>query len=174
MICIIQKSAMFPEILKTEIWHTTSVDRFKGILTIGGILPEPPIPDKDRWGGCGSTQYPFVRSIGGVSLFDFSDFDEVAYEQKHPLSMWKTFVPCLTQWDEAIWIELNRSAIKDNFIDGKALIERWKRQGNLGRKVMPIIEAAHIGPVPISAFHRVIIFRKLDQTFAQVQMPIYR
>lgn len=161
---------MFPEVLREGIWHTTSVDGFEGILAAGGILPEPPIADKDRWGTAfGPRLYPFVRSIGGVSLFEFSGFDEVAYEQQYPFSMWKTFVPCFSQWDEAIWIELDRSAIKDNFIDGKALVERWKWQGELGRKLMPMIEAAHIGLVPISVFHRVLVFRKCDQEFQPVK-----
>lgn len=163
---------MVPEILREGIWHTTSVERFEGILAAGCILPEPPIPDRDRWGtACGPSLYPFVRSIGGVSLFDFSGFDEATYNEKYPVSMWRTFVPCFSKWDEAIWIELDYSAIKDSFVDGNSVIERWKRQGELGRKVMPIIEAAHIGPVPISAFRRIFMFSKHDQEFKQVQMP---
>jgi hypothetical protein len=35
---------MFPEILREDIWHTTSVERFEDMLAAGGILPEPPIP----------------------------------------------------------------------------------------------------------------------------------
>jgi hypothetical protein len=164
---------VFPEVLREGIWHTTSVDRFEGILAVGGIFPEPPIPDQERWGTArGAAFYPFVRSIGGVSLFDFAGFDEVVYEEKYPLSMWRTFVPCFIEWDEAIWIELDCSAIKDNFVDGKSVVELWKRQNELGRKIMPLIEAAHIGPVPISAFRRVFMFRKLDQEFKQVEIPI--
>jgi len=37
----------------------------------GALLPDPDIPDCERWGG-----YSYVRSIGGVSLFDFGRFDE--------------------------------------------------------------------------------------------------
>lgn len=32
------------------LWHTTHPDRFKGILAAGAILPEPGIPDRERWG----------------------------------------------------------------------------------------------------------------------------
>ncbi len=163
---------MFPEFLREGIWHTTSVERFEGILAAGGILPEPPIPDKERWvTDAGPALYPFVRSIGGVSLFDFAGFDEVVYEEKYPHSMWRTFVPCFSEWDEAIWIELDRYALKNSFIDGKSVVERWKRQGELGRNIMPMIEAAHIGPVPISAFRRIFMFSKHDQEFKQVQIP---
>ena len=164
---------MFPEILREGIWHTTSVERFEGILAAGSILPEPPIPDKDRWGtACGPSHYPFVRSIGAVSVFDFTGFEEATYEEKYPLSMWRTFVPCFSKWDESIWIELDRSAIKNDFIDGKAVIERWKQQNQLGRKIMPIIEAAHVGPIPISAFRRVYKYNKHDEEFRQIQIPI--
>ena len=164
---------MIPEFLRGGIWHTTRGERFEGILAAGGILPEPPIDDKDRWGTAfGPRLYPFVRSIGGVSVFDFSGFDETAYEGKYPNSMWRTFVPCFGEWDEAIWIELDRYAIKDSFIDGKSLVELWKRQGDLGRNIMPIIEAEHIGPVPISAFRRIFRFSKHDKEFKQVVTPI--
>lgn len=163
---------MFPEILREGIWHTTSVERFEGILAAGSILPDPPIPDMDRWGtACGPSHYPFVRSIGAVSVFDFSGFDEATYEVKYPNSMWRIFVPCFSKWAESIWIELDRSAIKDRFIDGKAVVERWKQQNELGRKIMPIIEAAHIGPVPISAFRHIYKYNKHDQEFRQIKMP---
>jgi hypothetical protein len=163
---------VLPEILREGIWHTTSVERFEGILVAGGILSEPPIPDNDRWGtACGPSLYPFVLRIGSVSVFDFSGFDEATYDEKYPFSMWRTFVPCFSKWDEAIWIELDRSAIIDSFVDGKSVIELCKRQGELGRKIMPIIEAAHIGPVPISAFRRIFMFSKHDQEFKQVPMP---
>ena len=126
---------MFPEILREGIWHTTRVERFRGILAAGSILPDPPIPDLDRWGtACGPTGYPFVRSIGAVSVFDFSGFDEATYNEKYPLSMWRTFVPCFNKWDESIWIELDRSAIKNSFIGGPELLERWKQRNELGEK----------------------------------------
>ncbi|MBX9658469.1 MAG: hypothetical protein K2X00_07860 [Nitrospiraceae bacterium] len=164
---------MFPEILREGIWHTTSVERFEGILAAGSILPEPSIPDMDRWGAAGGPRhYPFVRSIGAVSVFDFSGFNEAIYEEKYPVSMWRVFVPCFGKWDESIWIELDRVTIKDSFIDGKTLIERWKQQNELERNIMPVIEAAHIGPVPISAFRRIYKCNKHDQEFRQIYIPM--
>ena len=32
-----------------RIWHTTTEERFDGILRSGEISPEPDIPDSDRW-----------------------------------------------------------------------------------------------------------------------------
>jgi len=106
-----------------------------------------------------------------VSLFDFLGFNESAYTDKYPLSMWKTFVPCFRDWDKAVWIELDRAAIINNFIDSRALLARWIQQNELGRKIMPIIEAAHIGPVPISAFRRVYEFNTHNQEFRQILIP---
>ena len=65
------------------VWHTTHPERFLSILNDGAILLEPPIPNDERWGvGLGPDHYPFVRSIGGVSLFDFRDFDPVRWSRK--------------------------------------------------------------------------------------------
>ena len=149
---------MFPEALVNGIWHTTSVERFNAILEGTAILPNPPIPDSERWGTAGGPDlYPFVRSIGGVSVFDFTAFDESVYEKRYPLSNWSEFVPCRRSWGSAVWIELKRELLGASFIDGQNLLTRWKREGG-GRRIMPLIEGAHIGPVPTSVFARVLVY----------------
>ena len=66
---------MFPELLRRGIWHTTSVERFDQILADGKILPNPNLPESERWGTrIGSVGYPYVRHLDGVSLFDFEAF----------------------------------------------------------------------------------------------------
>jgi hypothetical protein len=35
--------------LRDGLWHTTHPDRYTGILSTGAILPNPDIPDSDRW-----------------------------------------------------------------------------------------------------------------------------
>ena len=58
-----------------SVWHTTRPERFQHILESGAILPEPDIPKAERWGTAGGPEgYPYVRSIGAVSLFDFRSF----------------------------------------------------------------------------------------------------
>lgn len=65
-------AAVVLQTLRGGVWHTTDSERYKGILSAGAILPEPPIPDSDRWEtGLGTIGCSYVRSIGGVSLFDF-------------------------------------------------------------------------------------------------------
>jgi len=42
------REAILPELVG-GLWHTTHPDRFERILKAGAILPEPDIPDKERW-----------------------------------------------------------------------------------------------------------------------------
>jgi hypothetical protein len=66
------------------LWHTTIPERYENILSSGFILPEPPnMPDNERWSTSqGKEFYPYVRQLGGVSLFDFDDFDPEAYSKE--------------------------------------------------------------------------------------------
>ena len=148
----------FPSILLNRLWHSTTYPRYELILRDGAILPEPEIPDSARWNtGKGPAHYPYVRSLGGVSLFDFTDFDPKKYG-KHYIASWHTFVPLGKLSGNKIWIEINRDAVRESLIEGKELVERWKEENALGRNLMPIIEVAHIGPVFESAFSRVLHF----------------
>lgn len=151
--------AGFPEILKKAVWHTTSQERFRGILESEHILPEPLIPEKERWGtAAGPSGYPYVRSMGGISLFDFNQFDEHQYERKYPLSNWHTFVPKPQKFDSAVWIRLDPFRLGDKFIDGQSLLRRWKSE-NATRRIMPEIEAAYIGRISVSLFEDVIEYK---------------
>lgn len=76
------------------VWHTASQDRFVRILECGAIFPEPDIPHEQRWGtAAGSEGHPYVRSIGGVSLFDLRGFEAETYSTEYPCSSWEYFVP---------------------------------------------------------------------------------
>ena len=136
------------------VWHTTHPERFEQILECGAILPEPKIPERERWGtASGPECYPYVRSIGAVSLFDFRDFDAESYSAEYPSSSWEYFVPCHISWGCAVWIEIDHESIAPAFISGIELRARRKAEGSF-RRIMPLIEAAHIGPLPYRAFKR--------------------
>ncbi len=142
------------------VWHITSQGRFRRILELGAILPEPDIPEGERWGtAVGPEGYPYVRSIGGVSLFDFRGFEAESYSEEYPTSSWGTFVPCLDSWDSAIWIEIDHECLGPAFISGVELLTRRKAEGSF-RRIMPLIEAAHIGPLPCLAFKRYFSVRR--------------
>jgi hypothetical protein len=138
------------------VWHTTNQDRFLRILECGAILPEPDIPPEQRWGtAVGSEGHPYVRSIGGVSLFDLRGFEAESYR----FSSWEYFVPCHLSWDSAVWIEIDHEALGSAFVSGVELLGRRKAEGSF-RRIMPLIEGAHIGPLPCQAFKKAFSARR--------------
>ena len=139
------------------LWHTTSPQRFEAIARDQEILPDPPIPDAERWGtGMGPDYYPYVRTLGGVSLFDFVDFDPETYSASYPMSNWTEFVPFREDWGVAIWIEIDRAGVRDALISPAGLVQRWKDTNSHRHRVMPHIEAAHLGPIPTRCWSRII------------------
>lgn len=149
------------DILVGGLWHTTQIDRYKSIISCGYILPEPDIAEADRWStSMGKEHYPFVRTLGGVSLFDFKGFSAEKYGEKYPFSSWHEFVPFRESWQSAIWIEIDRLLANDNFISGKDLLELWEKKYAYGHRLMPQIEAAHIGKIPTSFFRRILLANK--------------
>ncbi len=142
------------------LWHATHPIRFQSILTTGAILPEPDIDEKDRWKTSqGKECYPYVRILGGVSLFDFEGFDPVAYTQRYLISTWREFVPYRERWGCSVWIEIDRAKIAANFLSGVDVVKKWKCGNAYRHTIMPGIEAAHIGPLPSSAFKRAFVAR---------------
>jgi hypothetical protein len=146
-------------------------DRFEGILATGMILPEPAIPDSERWGtGAGKEHYPYVRKLGGISLFDFNQFDPGSYEKRCPSSCWAYFVPCHLAWERAVWIEIDRGqVVHPHFISGVELLSRWKADGAYGHNIMPEIEAAYLGSIPRPAFKQVLLVCKENSEIRQLK-----
>lgn len=126
------------------------------ILEAGFIVPDPDLPDSERWKTSrGPDYYPYARHLNGVSLFDFKDFDPVAYSAACPLSSWWTFVPIREGWEASIWIEIDKDEIEGIYIGCDALVSRWKAESARQHTLMPGIEAAVIGRIPVSAFRQV-------------------
>ena len=143
--------------LANGLWHTTHPSRLISILS-SGLKSEPDVPDSERWKASrGPTYYSFVRKIGGVSLFDFTNFDPEAYSRSHPMSTWLTFVPNRPDWGGAAWIEIDRHAIAERFVSADDLVRRWDDGAHYQHTIMPRIECACIGDVPVSAFRSAFI-----------------
>ncbi len=134
------------------LWHVTHPDRFLTILASGGLQVEPEIPNSERWTSSRPEGYSFVRHIGGISLFDFSEFDPDCYEAKYPISNWYDFVPHPRAWGGAVWIEIDREAVSHSLLSADQLRELWDRDGQRNRKRMPEIESAYVGNMPKMAF----------------------
>src|ERR1700733_13094782 len=75
----LKEAALRERVLKELIgglWHTTHPDRFQSILRDGAILPNPSLPDSERWGAnVDESHYPYVRTLRGISLSDCGGFD---------------------------------------------------------------------------------------------------
>lgn len=148
----------FPQELLKGIWHTTSIERFNKILEVGYILAEPDISDKERWGtSSGSTHYPYVRKLGGISLFDFRNFSEEEYSDKYFSSSWSYFVPFIRKWGASIWIEIDYESLGSNFIAASCLAGQWEHEKAWKHTIMPYIEGASMIPIATSLFKRVMI-----------------
>lgn len=137
--------------LHGRLWHTTRPDRVPAIMETGALMAEPNIPDAERQKAKrGPDYYPFVRKIGGVSLFDFHEFDAEAYSLRCPSSSWSYFVP--HTGEGAVWIEIDRAAVAADFLSGQETYRRQDAGGFHRNTIMPYIEAAFIGDLPVSAF----------------------
>lgn len=141
------------KLLKGSIWHTTSPERFARILTDELIRTTPKIADAERWKTSrGPNYFPFVRKIGGISLFDFREFDELEYSSRCPMSSWHEFIPVCSSWESAVWIEIDIHVLGSNFVDGTSLLQRWKDESAYSHSIMPYIEACSLVDIPSSAF----------------------
>lgn len=167
------RKRILPE-LCGRLWHTTHPDRFMSIRMIGAILPEPDIPDSERWSTSGGRdRYPYVRTLGGVSLFDFrqfapDDFEHTnpnGYTTRFPSSDLGAFIPYRTDWGCSVWIEIDRDRVAHQLISGPDLLARWKSDSAYGHKIMPEIEGTHLGSLPCTAFNRAFLVRKIDIEF---------
>ncbi len=133
-------------LIKCGVWHTTSRERFESICRDGEIRAEPNIHDSERWSTrSGPRYFPYVRSLGGISLFDFSEFEAKTYNEKYRLSNWDEFVPFRQDWGSAVWIKINRVSVEKNLIAPDRLLARWNIDGG-GRRIMPMIGISRCQP----------------------------
>ena len=159
------------ETLRGGLWHTTSQERFQGIRSRKAILSEPPLGEDERWGTLiGPEGWPYVRTLGGVSLFDFAGFDPEAYDEECPLSSWREFVPFRRYWGASVWIEIDRGKAAEALVGADELVTRWKRQKAYRHRIMPYIEACYLGDVPSRLFVRALVVGTGDTTFRSIDL----
>jgi len=122
------------EILNNRLWHATGSKELAGIIADGEIRVFG-----DRYKGSLS------KALGAVSLMDFGptavDFDQ--------FDNWCGWLGHQQNSKVAIWLEIDREAVAANLYDAKATCDI--SANNLGKQVIPGVEACHKGPIPISA-----------------------
>lgn len=150
----------FPSELLNAYWHMTSIERFQSILHCGSIHPEPDIEDF-RWStNQGSKYYPFVRILGGVSIFDFNGFNPELYSKEFPMSSWRSFVPIQRGWKQAVWIQLSPERMPGEFLNGLQLKALQEENQAFRNNLMPRIECAHLGSIPVEIFVNVLRYEE--------------
>ena len=156
-------------VLRGKLWHTTSEARFQGIREVGAILRCPPVAEEDRWGtAIGREGWPYVRTLGGVSLFDFADFDPEDYEARCPVSSWREFVPFRRSWGASVWIEIDRAQAAAELIGANDLVQRQKIESKLRHNLMPYIEACYLGDLPCDMLVRALVVEEGDEEFRPI------
>ncbi len=148
------------------LWHTTSQRLFEAIVTDGFIRPEPRIPDSDRYGG---RAISFVRLIGGFSVFDIPEpFDVEQYRNDFRLSSIDEFMPYRRDWKRSIWIKIDPVACGSAVVRGSATLQRWRDENGHRHRIMPHIEGAHIGDMPVSSILGVYSIGEGDRDWYQL------
>lgn len=152
-----------------KIWHVTSHERYQLIMSDGFIRSEPAIGNDQRWSTRqGPRWYPFVRHIGGFSLFDFPvGFDLDRYRQRCPSSSLEALIPYRPEWGHSVWLEIDQVVQATSLLRGDVVWERCEKEGR-GRRCMPHIEAAHIGDMPTSSIAAANLFAKGDTDWRAV------
>lgn len=134
------------------LWHTTRPDRLLSIVESRAILVEPNIDDRERSNTAnGPKNYPISRTIGGISLFDFHGFHPESYESHYQVSSWHFFVPYVRSWQGSVWLQIEREVVREQLVSPDALLRKWKDEGLHSHNILPALEAAHLGDLPISA-----------------------
>lgn len=95
---------------------------------------------------------------GSQSFFDFNNFDYDIYSKKYPVSSVASFVPKPTKCDEAVWIEIERKAVSSSLVGPEELMKKWKNENLRGHNVMPYVESAHIGDIPMGHTRQSLLF----------------
>lgn len=155
--------------LAGRLWHVTNEERLEMIKSDGFIRSEPNLSDGERWStGMGQRWYPFVRHIGGFSLFDFPEgFCVEKYRIRCPSSSLEAFLPFPEKWGHGVWLEIDREQRRDSLLSGAAVWARCEREGE-GRRCMPYIEAAHIGDMPVTSIRSRYLIGKGDADWQQL------
>ena len=136
------------DILDGRLWHATGLDGLKGILADGEIRIAG-----DRY------RNSFCRHLGCVALFDFGP---TAVDDWNQFNNWHGWFGYQQDTRVAIWLAIDRRAAVENVIDAGETHRRWK--DNVGKQIIPGVEAGHRGPVPIGCVEQALLIDQHDHS----------
>lgn len=137
-------------VLQNNLWHATSLRHAHAIIKSKYIKHhtlESFYPDG------------FSRSIGAVSLFDF----------RNPSEALRLNPECWTGWlgkerraPLAVWLRIEANqCMQRSIIEPHSLFRIWQSQGQ-AYKILPCVEAAHVGSIPIRAITGILLINAFN------------
>lgn len=138
-------------VLSGHHWHATSLEGLHGIVHSGAIEIRPGYK-----GLC--------KSLGAVSLFDFGP-TAVDIKSLGHWTQWCGYEQASTarlagvpRKRVGVWLRVRDDYADDRLIDAAALREIWMEKK---LNVVPGVEGAHIGPLPITELDRIVAIAAL-------------
>ena len=83
---------------------------------------------------------------------------------------WQTFVPVREGWPASVWFEIDTSAVSGEYVGPKDLSERQDIEGAHRHTLMPRIEAAVIGSIPLRAIRAAYLSSEGGEDFEELQI----
>lgn len=131
--------------LDGRLWHIADPFGWAGILRDQIIRHDAPAKYAKS----------FCRSIGAISLFDLSCSDRGVLP---PASHWSAWLMADSE-PPCYWLEISRAHIEPNILCPSEMLARWQEASKSGERNLRMIEgveAAHVGPIPLSSVPRVL------------------
>ena len=131
--------------LHGRLWHAT------GLRGLEAIMEEGQIKIRKEW------RNSLCHDLGCVCLFDFgSSF--VNTSEKY--EKWRGWFGCQQQSAVAVWLEIDRFIAGDNILDAGEIRQEFFK--NLGKQVIPGVEAGHKDPIPITSLKAALLVCRDD------------
>ncbi|EJV1663834.1 hypothetical protein AB7W88_03095 [Providencia vermicola] len=150
----------FPIQLLGQVCHVTTYSRFETIKNVGFIKVNPDIPDQDRTGNGKKDKYPIVRTINGISVFDFRFVTERFLNNRNHRNKWNW----VFNWryfghEDLVWISINIEDFKECFLS----VEEVTKKGVEGRRnFIPKLEGAILSDIPLRSFNSISVYSRKD------------
>ena len=152
--------------LLNSVCHTTTISSFIKIYESKYIYvyPDPKILEHEKYGNVNCpNNNTYVRSLSGISLFDFKDFSLEEYDKffKPSYGDLYRFLPIHKRNEKdkiSIWLIIDVT-LTDKYINREKLYSQGSSESK-NSQFIPKAEATILGDIPIDWIKEVIIFKK--------------
>lgn len=164
--------------LLDTVCHTTTVASFLKIYESGYIKGEPNQKTLEHkiYSNClDMNNTTYVRSIGGVSLFDFKNFSLQEYDtyfKEGSYGELYRFLPMHQRNEKdgmSIWLVIGGN-YTDKYIDRLSLKNMWEKQKN--SMFMPNVEATILEDIPINWIKKVIVYKAENKEVLEMSLDV--